>query len=238
MNIMNHSYSENFPILYVDAKGNLSAVNEFKAIADYYGKTPYIFSETKHGNMNFNPFKKLNHTQKAILILNSFEWSDGEARYYKDKTIMALLDKIFKHIEKDGLNISLPEIYRYTKLHYESKETDGFLAQLALIVTSPFGPLFEDRDKKAVCIQEIIESKNCAYFGLSVMGYGALAKTIGKLFLSEMQIVAHELGLLTETSDGDPEYPVFLINDEAGSILYDEAIKANCARNPSVSLDS
>jgi hypothetical protein len=220
MNIIDHSHTLDCPVLFFDPKGNLSAINEFKYMAEYFKKSPIIFSETRLGNATFNPFKKLNNSQRANLIETAFEWSDGEARYYKDRTISIILREVFPAIERNGLKISIPEIYRYMVKDFNDKETAGFLAQLEYIIGSPFSSLLEDLDDTAICMQDIIESNSCAYFGLSVQGYGETAKTIGKIFLGEAQIVSHNLGLLRKTSESSFKKPINLIIDEAGAILF------------------
>lgn len=224
LNLMNHFHSEDLPIVYFDPKGNLSAVNEFKFLAKYFNKTPYIFSETVLGNANFNPLKGLNNSQRAILIQNSFEWSDGEARYYKDRTITTILEEVLPKIQKSGKAVSFPEIYRCMSKYFQTKETSGFFAQLTLLMNSPFAHLFEDEDGEAVSLLDVIESKSCIYFGLSVQGYGAIARSFGKMFLNEMQILSHEIGLTKEYSTSQSENPIPLIVDEAGAILYNDFI--------------
>lgn len=220
MNLMNHFHGEELPIVYFDPKGNLSAINEFRFMAKFFNKTPYIFSETSLGNANFNPLKGLNNSQRAILIQNSFEWSEGEARYYKDRTITTILEEVLPKIEKSGKAVSFPEIYRCMGKYFQTKETSGFFAQLTLLMNSPFAHLFEDTDDEAISLLDIIQNRSCIYFGLSVQGYGSIARSFGKMFLNELQIISHELGLTKRYSTSQSDSPIPLIVDEAGAILY------------------
>ena len=223
-NIIDYNLQKNFPIFEFDPKGSLSAIIEFASLCEYYGKTPIIFSETSYGNALFNPLKNLNDSQMSTLIENAFEWSDGDARYYRDTTISILTGKVYDEIRASGKNISLPEIYRHMQAHHNGKETSGFLSQLTILMKSPFAKLLEDLDGEALSLMEVITEKKCVYFGLSVMGYGAISRTLGKLFLGEIQIHTHTLGVTNEDNSTGANNPITVIIDEAGSLYFKELI--------------
>jgi hypothetical protein len=236
-NIIDYNLQRGSPILSFDPKANLSAIIEFVSQCEYYGQTPVIFSETSYGNAKFNPLKNLNDSQMSTLIENAFEWSDGEARYYRDTTISIITNKVYDEIRACGKNISLPEIFRHMLEHHNEKETSGFLSQLTILMKSPFAKLFEDLDGDAISLMDIIKNKKCVYFGLSVMGYGAISRTIGKLFLGEIQIHIHELGLLYEDNSIGSKNPITIIIDEAGSIYFPELINTqNKGRSSGINL--
>ena len=223
-NIIDYNLQNNLPIFEFDPKGNLSAIIEFASLCEYYGKKPIIFSETSYGNAKFNPLKNLNDSQMSTLIENSFEWSDGEARYYRDTTISIITSKVYDEIRAKGKNISLPEIYRHMSEHHSGKETSGFLSQLTILMKSPFAKLLEDLNGEALSLIEVITEKKCVYFGLSVMGYGAISRTLGKLFLGEIQIHTHTLGITYEDNATGGNNPITVIIDEAGSLYFKDLI--------------
>ena len=223
-NIIDYNLQKNWPVFLFDPKGNLSAILEFASLCEYYGKTPIIFSETSYGNARFNPLKNLNDSQMSTLIENAFEWSDGEARYYRDTTISLITSKVYDEIRANKKNVSLPEIYRHMKEHHSGKETSGFLSQLTILMKSPFAKLLEDLDGEALSLMDVIKEKKCVYFGLSVMGYGAISRTLGKLFLGEIQIHTHTLGVTYEDNATGGENPITVIIDEAGSLYFKELI--------------
>lgn len=223
-NIIDYNLQNNFPTYVFDPKGNLSAIIEFASLCEYYGKKPIIFSETSYGNAKFNPLKNFNDSQMSTLIENAFEWSDGEARYYRDTTINIITSKVYDEIRASGKNISLPEIYRHMSEHHSGKETSGFLSQLSILMKSPFAKLLEDLDGEALSLMEVITEKKCVYFGLSVMGYGAISRTLGKLFLGEIQIHTHTLGITYEDNATGGKNPITVIIDEAGSLYFKDLI--------------
>lgn len=223
-NIIDYNLQKNLPIFEFDPKGNLSAIIEFASLCEYYGKKPIIFSETSYGNAKFNPLKNLNDSQMSTLIENAFEWSDGEARYYRDTTISIITNKVYDEIRAKGKNISLPEIYRHMSEHHSGKETSGFLSQLTILIKSPFAQLLEDLNGEALSLMEVITKKKCVYFGLSVMGYGAISRTLGKLFLGEIQIHTHTLGITYEDNATGGKNPITVIIDEAGSLYFKDLI--------------
>jgi hypothetical protein len=223
-NIIDYNLQNNWPIFLFDPKGNLSAIIEFASLCEYYDKRPIIFSETSYGNAQFNPLKNLNDSQMSTLIENAFEWSDGETRYYRDTTISLITSKVYDEIRAKGKNISLPEIYRHMSEHHNGKETSGFLSQLTILMKSPFAKLLEDLNGEALSLMEVITEKKCVYFGLSVMGYGAISRTLGKLFLGEIQIHTHTLGITYEDNATGGNNPITVIIDEAGSLYFKDLI--------------
>jgi len=219
-NIIDHNLQNNLPAYVFNPKGDISGIIEFVSLCEFYGKTPIIFSETSYGNALFNPLKNLNDSQMSTLIENAFEWSDGEARYYRDTTISILTSKVYDEIRASGKNISLPEIYRHMQEHHNGKETSGFLSQLIILMKSPFAKLLEDLDGNSLSLMEVITEKKCVYFGLSVLGYGAISRTLGKLFLGEIQIHTHTLGITYEDNATGGKNPITVIIDEALSLIH------------------
>lgn len=224
LNILDRSFRLNHAIFYLDPKGNRSAVNEFKFVAEYYKKTALIFSETNLCNFKINPMKGLNNAQRVTLIANSFEFSDGTARYYKDVTLDVLLSKVFPHIENRGKVVSFPEILRTMDLHFFDDEYRGFLVQLRTLMESPFGDHFEDEDDSALSMLDIVDERACVYFGLSVQGYSGIGRTLGKIFLNGIQQVSHMVGLRAETSENPEDNPICVVNEEAGSFLFKDFV--------------
>lgn len=223
-NIIDHNLQNNNPVIVFNPKGDISGIIEFISLCKFYGKYPTVFSETNYGNAHFNPLKNLNDSQMATLIENAFEWSDGEARYYRDTTINIITSKVFDEIRKKGKHISLPEIYRNMTQFHSGKETSGFLSQLSILMKSPFAKLLEDQYGEALSLMEVIKEKRCVYFGLSVMGYGAISRTLGKLFLGEIQIHTHTLGITYQENSIGSNNPITVIIDEAGSLYFKDLI--------------
>jgi type IV secretory pathway TraG/TraD family ATPase VirD4 len=212
------------PIVQFDPKGVLYEINQFRKLHQYYGKECVIFSELFPDEISYNPFNGLNNTQRTQIIMRSLEWSEGEARYYKDQAQRALMQTM-KELNEEKIVISLPNIFRHLVEHRDTKETSGLLAQLEIIMSSPFGQMFEDNgDGKAVDMRTLRAAKKSLYVGLSTQSYGSVAKTIGKLIINDIQMTSHIVGIGADDSHDSIKDSVAVFIDEAGSILYEDFI--------------
>jgi hypothetical protein len=64
------------------------------------------------------------------------------------------------------------------------------------------------------------EEKSCIYIGCSTQGYATLAKTVGKLFVSEAMNLSYWIGKTFEDSHEAQKRSIGLFIDEAGSVLF------------------
>jgi len=219
---MEHKIQVNSPLVYFDPKGSKSEINQFKNLHHFYKKECLIFSELYPSAISYNPLNGLNNTQRTQIIMRSLEWSEGEARYYKDQSQRALMQTM-KDLTDEKSVISIPNILRHLAEHRDNKETSGLLAQLEIIMSSPFGALLEDNGK-AIDMRVIRESKKSLYVGLSTQGYGSVAKTIGKLIINDIQMTSHMIGIEADDSHNSIKDSFSVFIDEAGSILYEDFI--------------
>ncbi|MBC7540149.1 MAG: TraM recognition domain-containing protein [Bacteriovorax sp.] len=220
--IMEYKIQVNSPLIYFDPKGSKSEILQFRNLNKYYGKECLIFSELYPDEMSYNPFNGLNNTQRTQIIMRSLEWSEGEARYYKDQSQRALMQTMAALTDEKTL-ISLPNIYRHLAEHRDHKETSGLLAQLEIIMASPFGRLLEDNGR-SIDMRNLRKSKKSLYVGLSTQGYGSVAKTIGKLIINDIQMTSHMVGIEADDSHDSIRDSFAVFIDEAGSILYEDFI--------------
>ena len=220
--IMDYKISCNSPLVYFDPKGSRSEINQFKSINLHYNKECLIFSELYPDLLSYNPLNGLNNTQRTQIIMRSLEWSEGEARYYKDQSQRALMQAM-KFLTDSKEVISVPSVYRHLAEHNDKKETSGLLAQLEIIMSSPFGKLLEDNGE-AINMRVLRITKKSLYVGLSTQGYGSVAKTIGKLIINDIQMTSHIVGIEADDSHDAIRDSFSVFVDEAGSILYEDFI--------------
>lgn len=220
--IMEHKILANSPLVYFDPKGSKSEINQFRSLHNFYGKECLIFSELYPNEISYNPLNGLNNTQRTQIIMRSLEWSEGEARYYKDQSQRALMQTMTA-LEQEKSIVSLPNISRHLFEHRDNKETSGLLAQLEILMSSPFGVLLEDNGK-SLDMRALRESRKSLYVGLSTQGYGSVAKTIGKLIINDIQMTSHMVGIEADDSHNSIKDSFSVFIDEAGSILYEDFI--------------
>jgi hypothetical protein len=222
--IMDYAIGANCPVMWFDPKSGRESILDFIAINTHYERDHIIFSETEYANAKFNPLKNMNDSQILSVITNSFEWSDGEARYYKDRTIDIIGNEVLSEIRKLERVVSLYSIFDVINEKFRCKEVSGFMSQLTILIKSPFGNLFNDEDDTALTMLDIIESKKSLYVGVSAQGYGAISRSLAKILLSELQVRSHELGLSINNSQDARSNPIYLLIDEAEALLYKEFI--------------
>jgi hypothetical protein len=220
--IMEYKIQMNSPLVQFDPKGSKSEINQFRNLHRFYKKDCLIFSELYPDELSYNPLNGLDNTQRTQIIMRSLEWSEGEARYYKDQSQRALMQTISDLIEEKTI-VSIPNIYRHIAEHRDSKETSGLVAQLEILMSSPFGKILEDHGN-AVDMRKIRALKLSLYVGLSTQGYGSVAKTIGKLIINDIQMTSHMAGIDADDSHDAIKDSFSVFIDEAGSILYEDFI--------------
>lgn len=220
--IMEFKIKNNSPLVLLEPKGSKSEINQFKALHNFYNKECLIFSELYPNEISYNPLNGLNNTQRVQIIMRSLEWSEGEARYYKDQAQRALMQTIVD-LEEEKSTVSIPNISRHLAEHRDNKETSGLLAQLEIIMTSPFGALLEDNGN-SIDMRKLRKSKKSLFVGLSTQGYGTVARTIGKLVINDIQMTSHIIGIESDDAHNSIKDSFSVFIDEAGSILYEDFI--------------
>lgn len=224
-------------IIFIDPKGSRESITNFKNLCRNKRKTYHIFSEFDHEAKCFNPLKNQNPTQATITLMRSFDWGDRPNQFYLNKSSEALLN-IFIKLEKFKITPSIPLVYRMLKLYYkDAEEVSGLLTQLQLLVYSPFGRLLEDKCNSAMNLRKARDTGACLYIGVSSQGYGYVARTLAKMFVSEAMNLSHSIGIEYEDSHDAIKKSVGLFIDEAGSILFPDFIDlANKARSSGINL--
>jgi type IV secretory pathway TraG/TraD family ATPase VirD4 len=218
--LQENDLTQNRPLIFFDPKGSLSSIEEFISLCKKYQRKYYLFSEF-HPNTNFfNPLKSLDTTQSVALIMRSFIWSEP---YYQAKSEFSLNDAIL-YLKDKKIPITLKNIYAYLHERDDNKDIQGLLANLSRIVHSTFGKLFDGQDEITKTIEDIRNEKACLYIGLSTQGYGDLAKSIGKIFLSELMAHSYNVGIRNDTETFSKNNPISVYFDELGSIIVTDFI--------------
>jgi type IV secretory pathway TraG/TraD family ATPase VirD4 len=106
----------------------------------------------------------------------------------------------------------------------DNKDIQGLLANLSRIIHSTFGKLLEGQDNLSKTIEDVRKERACLYIGLSTQGYGDLAKSIGKIFLSELMAHSYNVGIRQDSENFSKDNPISVYFDELGSILIPDFI--------------
>lgn len=239
-NLLNILMEENLkngrPVIFIDPKGSKGELSHFKELCKKYNRNLAIFSEYDKETSRFNPFPSMNADQALIMLMRSFYWGPNPNEYYLNCSRVALktvLDNLYSSNKPFGLN----DIYKELEQKFSKDETEGLRAQLKLIVESVFGHLFEVKDQNTMNLTRAWKESKCIYIGVSTMGYENLAKTIGKMFVSELQILAHNIAIDFNDQNDAINKSIGVFIDEASSVLYSDFIDlANKARSSGINL--
>lgn len=206
----------NKPIIFIDPKGDLGALNTFKNLCERYKRTCYVFSEHFEDSISLNPVLEGSIGQVSERIMQSFEWSE---QFYKTQARRSL-NQALKKIQTSGQVFSLKRIYD-ALVEMESKDNLGLIVQLENILESDFGKILSDDE--GLSFSQVREQRACLYIGLSTQGYGETAVGIGKLFLNELLFNSYST-LITDTNEAKIS-PISVYFDEFGAIVTKQFIE-------------
>lgn len=212
--LQEHSLQNKRPVIFIDPKGDLEALETFRALCKKHDRTCYIFSEHHKDSIKLNPFRDGSINQVTDRIISAFEWTEP---FYKNVSTDAL-SKALRKIQESRKPYSLSNICNVLEESFNTKETMGLRVMLSQINESDFGRILED-DEKTKSFLDIREERACLYIGLSTQGYGDTAYTLGKIFLGEL-LYASYLKLTKESnSHKSMQESISVFFDEFGALV-------------------
>lgn len=225
-------------LVFIDPKGSLEAMTTFKKLCKFYDRKCYIFSHYSDDANSFNPIADMDNTQRLTTIMRSFDWGKSPNIYYYNESQKALMS-VLKDLSKSENEFDLHDVYKELKAKHDNEATSGLLTQLFIILESSFGKLFRKSysKKKTVTLKRAWDEKCCVYIGCSTQGYSTIAKTIGKMFVSEAMNLSDWIGATHVDSKVVTEKGFGLFIDEAGSVVFPDIIDlANKCRSSGINL--
>lgn len=226
MNIlMQNALKKKQAIIFIDPKGNKDSIADFKRMCRLLGRNYAIFSEHDSEAESFNPIADMTNSQRVSTIMRSFDWGENPNQYYLNQSAKAL-SEVLEKLTKKGKEIDLFDVYKELKSKHNKEATAGLLTQLQLILQSDFGKCFKKglaNGKPSMTMKQAHENKTCIYIGCSTQGYSSIARTVGKIFVSEAINLSYWIGK-TKKSEEAMKDGIGLFIDEAGSVLYPDFI--------------
>jgi hypothetical protein len=212
--LQEHSLQGDKPIIFFDPKGDLEALETFRAICTKYKRKCYIFSEHHKDSIKLNPLRDGSVNQVTDRIMSSFEWTEP---FYKSMAAEALT-KALKQLQVSRKAFSLSNICEVLESSFKNDNTQGLIVMLNQINESDFGRILID-DETTKTFLDIREEKACLYIGLSTQGYGDTAYALGKFFLGEL-LYGSYLKLTKEVnSHNSMKDSISVFFDEFGAIV-------------------
>ena len=228
------------PVVYIDPKGDLGTLNNFKRMCELTGRDFAIFSENYFGDKScaLNPVKDGSPSSIADRIHHAFTWSE---EHYSQICRDALQTAI-SNLKGEGKGITLERICREIdtiskegkKKCYRRKDVQGILSRLQKIEHSDFNSKLDGHN--AFSFKEIRRSKKCVYIGLSVLGHAEIARSLGKILLGDMAYCAYDIYRKNDPTLSKKNSMGIYI-DELSSVITDEFIEIlNKARGAGMEL--
>lgn len=224
--LMENALKKNQAIIFIDPKGTKEAINDFKKMCHIHKRDCAIFSEFDSSAVSFNPIADMTNTQRISTIMRSFDWGDKPNQYYLNQSASALSEALEK-LTKDGHKVDLFDVYQELNSKHNTEETSGLLTQFRLLLTSDFGKCFRKglaNGKPSMTLKMAHEKKICIYIGCSTQGYSSIARTVGKMFVSEAMNLSYGIGKTSESQQEAMNNGIGLFIDEAGSVLFPDFI--------------
>lgn len=212
--LQEYSLQKGRPIIFIDPKGDLEALETFKALCKKYNRKCYIFSEHYRESIKLNPFREGSINQVTDRIISALEWSE---QFYKNVSAEAL-SKALRKLQDMKKPYSLSNICDVLEESFNTKETLGLRVQLNQIRESDFGKILEEDDKTKDFLQ-IREDEACLYIGLSTQGYGETAYALGKIFLGELLYSSYFRLKSSVDSHKSMDESIAVFFDEFGAVV-------------------
>lgn len=224
--LMENALKKNQAIIFIDPKGTKEAINDFKKMCRAHGIQYAIFSEFDPEAVSFNPIADMTNTQRVSTIMRSFDWGERPNQYYLNQSSGALSD-VLEKLTKDGNEVDLFDVYQELKSKHDIEETSGLLTQFKMLLNSDFGKCFRKglaKGKPSMTLKKARAEKICIYIGCSTQGYSSIARTVGKMFVSEAMNLSYWIGKTSESQQEAISNGIGLFIDEAGSVLFPDFI--------------
>jgi DNA replication protein DnaC len=226
--LMENALKKGQAIIFVDPKGTLEAINDFKKLCLFYKRDFAIFSEFDEEAQSFNPIADMTNTQRVELVMRSFDWGDKKNQFYMDQASMAITEALETLTKgKIDTDVNLHDLYKELKAKHSNENTSGLMAQFDKLLTSDFGKCFTKgfgKDPNPMTLKRAWKNKTCIYIGCSTQGYSSIARTVGKMFVSEAMNLSYWIGKTSIDSHKNMENSIGLFIDEAGSVLFNDFI--------------
>lgn len=99
---------QNKPIIFMDGKGELKSMLEFKEMCEKHGRTVHMFTDVDE--LSFNFLRHGSPTQLRDKVMNLFEWSEP---FYKTNC-SRFLQLVFRMLRDFNQPIELETVYEFT----------------------------------------------------------------------------------------------------------------------------
>jgi hypothetical protein len=143
--LQENSLQNERPIIFIDPKGDLEALETFRSLCKIYKRTCYVFSEHHKDSIKLNPFRDGSINQVTDRIISAFEWTEP---FYKNVSTDAL-SRALRIIQNSRRPYSLSNICSVLEESFNTKETLGLRVMLGQLNESDFGRILEDVSVRA-----------------------------------------------------------------------------------------
>lgn len=208
-NFVKSAYEKNYPLVFVDGKGDIGIGSILEMVQDIGRKYPnrktYVINMADVENSDFyNPFQESSATIVRDMLINLTDWSEEHYKANTERYVQLLvnlmellgiplnLDNLLKHFpedilknlsadaEKDGLITKSEHLYNLGIIKASSDIAEKASARFSTIKESEIGKILS---ANGVDIFHAIKEKATILFVLNSLSYPELAKAFGRLII-------------------------------------------------------
>lgn len=246
-NIYAHQIVNGEGLLMLDLKADLDVKEDFKSLCfDSNRQKDLIIIDLSNPDQShgYNPLLLGNATELKDKIVGSIEWSEPYYKKVSERVLLTVLKGIV-WLRTRGETPTLNDLYTaissvqglsqlasmvqdqeiksdinqliatFTKEF--AKDLEGLKTDLALLVKSEFGSIF-DKDH-SINLTEIIQQKKVVLINLDGQTYNESAKKFGRLILSDLRAASGAI-VTRQSKDDRPQFTVIV--DEFSDIVATE----------------
>lgn len=218
-NFVESAIVRNWPLFYVDGKGDYEFAKRIEKFAKSQGVPFYLFSMVGD-SCQYNPISFGGFTSKKDRIIELREWSEDHYRKIAEgylQTVFYILEKahepvnlctLSKYLETDALlNLARKVkaenlVDRINKMADQRKDIESLIAEIQNIAHSEIGHLFNcTNSSNILTLEKAFDEKAVVYFCLQPLAFPAYASTLGKIVINDLKsLVASQLKQQTKTN--------------------------------------
>jgi len=207
-------------VIIIDPKGSEKTFKKLYYYAKESNKRIHFINLAKpEESSTYNPVLRGTPNQLMNRVVGAFDWGEGEATYYKDRTIKLLtllleaindinelitftdlynlfdnkdlLEEIFERIQDDSIKYRFKKdlIDNYKNI---SRDLEGFLSKIYPFAFDPFNKICNTYNSD-VNLSEIYEQNDILYVTLPSNLAGESSKSFGKMLLQDLKSLTGEI---------------------------------------------
>lgn len=238
-NMIESAIDRQYPVIYVDGKGDRPLAEQVKRYAEHKGRPFYLFSMLGE-SVRYNPLACGGITSKKDRIVELRTWSEDHYRKIAEgylQTVFSVLAQCDQAVDLSTLAqyLSPDALYELARraqcpaaftqietLEDKEKEITSLIAEIQTMAHSEIGDLFNCQQASSghriLTLPTALAEQAVVYFCLQPLAFPAYATTLGKLIINDLKALA------ASQLDQVPKKTLYALFDEFSVFAGDQII--------------